>query len=123
VIFALYLAWDVVTKFLMYERPDDMGWWKGWNGIDAALRKTRRERFRRMVPTVICLVISWCLWKEFEPAKDERLLTADFALLSVVLLFRALKSLEGAIGGRWPRREKRSRGVWDFESSAPQHAW
>jgi hypothetical protein len=29
-IFALYLAWDVVTKFLMYERPNDMGWWKGW---------------------------------------------------------------------------------------------
>jgi hypothetical protein len=96
-IFALYLAWDVVTKFLMYERPDDMGWWKGWQGVDAALKKKRTDRFRRMVPTVICLLISWYLWNAFQSATAERLLVADFALLSVVLLFRALKSLEGAI--------------------------
>jgi hypothetical protein len=109
-IFALYLAWDVVTKFLMYERPDDMGWWKGWKGVDAALRKKRRERFWRVAPAVICLVISWYLWKAFEPATDERLLTADFALLSVVLLFRALKSLESAIWWKAaPKGEKKRR--------------
>ncbi len=96
-IFALYLAWDVVTKFFMYERHDEMGWWKGWTGVSAALKKKRTDRFRRMVPTVICLFISWYLWNAFQSATAERLLTADFALLSVVLLFRALKSLEGAI--------------------------
>jgi hypothetical protein len=109
-IFALYLAWDVVTKFLMYERPRDIGWWEGWKRVDTALRKKRTDRFRRMVPTVICLFISWYLWKAFEPAKDERLLTADFALLSVVLLFRALKSLESAIWWKaTPKGEKKQR--------------
>jgi hypothetical protein len=96
-IFALYLAWDVVTKVLMYERPDDLGWWKGWCGLDGALKKKRLDRLLRTVPTVICLFISWYLWHAFESATGERLLAADFALLSVVLLFRALKSLEGAI--------------------------
>jgi hypothetical protein len=109
-IFALYLAWDVVTKFLMYERPPDVGWWEGWKRVDTALRKKRTDRFRRMVPTVICLLVSVYLWKAFESAKDERLLTADFALLSVVLLFRALKSLEGAIWWKAaPKAEKKQR--------------
>jgi hypothetical protein len=109
-IFGLYLAWDVVTKFFMYERPDDMGWWEGWKGVSHALKKKRTERFRRMVPTAICFGLSWYLWDAFEPiTTGERLLTADFTLLSVVLMFRALKSLEGAIWWKPPTENEKRR--------------
>ena len=106
-IFALYLAWDFVTKVMMYER-NEMGWWKGWKHLDDALQKKRNERFRRIVPTAICLGLSLYLWRTFKSATDERLLTADFALLSVVLLFRALKSLVDAIWWKGaPKRRRR----------------
>jgi hypothetical protein len=65
--------------------------------VNPALKKKRMERLRRTVPTVICLGISWYLWHGFASANGERLLAADFSLLSVVLLFRALKGLEGAV--------------------------
>jgi hypothetical protein len=109
VIFALYFAWDVVTKVLMYERPGDVGWWRGWKALDAGRKKKRTERFSRIVPTVICLGISLYLWRAFNYATDERLLTADFALLCVVLLFRALKSLQAAISWRAGEKAQESR--------------
>jgi hypothetical protein len=91
-IFALYLAWDVVTKIFMYKRPANLGWWPGWKHLDPKLKKKRTAGIRRMGPTLICLAVSGFLWYAFGDAKDERLLSADLTLLSVVLLFRALKS-------------------------------
>ena len=116
-IFALYLLWDLVTKVLMYERHVGMGWWKGWWHLDLAQREKRNEGLRRIVPTSICLGISIYLLFAFTPAANERLLTADFALLSVVLLFRALKGWEGAISWnekivKKPRKHLRFRVLW-----------
>jgi hypothetical protein len=96
-IFALYLAWDVVTKIFMYKRPPDLGWWRGWKHLDRELKKKRNAGIRRMRPTAICLLVSGFLWYAFGDAKDERLLSADLTLLSVVILFRALKGLQTTI--------------------------
>jgi len=82
-IFLLYLLWDVVTKFVM-PRPD---------------RQTKQEweaSRLRIIPTAICLVLSCFVWRAFWDADYEHWLTADIALLSIVLLFRALKELFSA---------------------------
>jgi hypothetical protein len=89
VIFGLYVLWDLVTKVAMYERANrGIGWIRG-----LFAERESQLRLLRITPTVICFVLSWWLWRAFAGAKDEYLLTADFALLSMVLLFRALKSL------------------------------
>jgi hypothetical protein len=113
VIFGLYLAWDFVTKVVMYEPPEAVGWLRG-----LFTDKESAQRLVRIVPTVLCLAASWWLWRAFAGAQAEYLLSADFALLSMVLLFRALKSLIPAI---WPSevdlmankpRRLLFRGVW-----------
>ena len=98
-IFGLYVVWDVVTKVAMYERPSDAGWLRGWALLDSTARKEQVRRILRTAPTLICFAISWFLYRVFSGADGEFLLTADLALLSVVLLFRALKSLVPAM---WP---------------------
>lgn len=92
VIFGLYVVWDVVTKIVMYERPQQVSWIRG-----LFTDKDSQHRLLRILPTVICFVVSLWLWRAFEGASAEHLISADFALLSMVLLFRALKSLVPAI--------------------------
>ena len=79
-IFLLYLAWDVVTKFVMPLSPKET-------------EEEREQSQKRMYPTLVCLVLTGALWLAFLKIKTdyEHWLTADVALLSVVLLFRALK--------------------------------
>lgn len=95
VIFALYLAWDAVTKVAMYPKPAEASWWGGWRQLDLEKLSEQRQIIKRAWPTLICLVLSivlWWLFAAFDP-KHEHLLAADLALLSVVLLFRALKGV------------------------------
>ena len=82
-IFLLYIAWDAVTKICLYE-PDGVNSW--WRAAGA-----------RMVPTIICLTIAVFLWWAFQQVDDVHELTADFALLCLVMLFRALKNLVSAV--------------------------
>ena len=101
VIFALYLTWDAVTKVAMYPKPADASWVGGWWQLDGEKLREQKQIIKRAWPTLICLVLSIVLWRlfvAFDP-KHEHLLAADFALLSVVLLFRALK---GVIPGPKP---------------------
>lgn len=88
VIFVLYLLWDVVTKVVMQQAPR----------LSLLTDPKLRPSLYRIVPTLLCLGTSWWMWRAFPSAKSEYLLTADFALLSMVLLFRALK---GLISGIW----------------------
>jgi hypothetical protein len=85
-IFGLYIAWDAVTKVLIHERAVGAGWLSGmWKGA--------RDFLPRIVPTVICLAISWILYQGFKSSTDPaHLLSADFTLLWLVLGFRALKA-------------------------------
>ena len=102
VIFGLYLVWDLVTKVLMYEPPE------GEQRLLALFtNRDSRLQLLRIVPTALCFTASWWLWRSFTGARAEHLLTADFALLSMVLLFRALKSLIPAI---WPSEKDLKEG-------------
>ena len=95
VIFALYLAWDGVTKLAMYPKPAGASWFGGWRQLDAKVLKEQKQTMKRAWPTLVCLALSIVLWRvfaAFDP-KYEHLLAADLALLSVVLLFRALKGV------------------------------
>ncbi len=49
-----------------------------------------------MLPTVVCLTLAWLIWREVQTADVPHRLTADFALLCLVLCFRAGKDLVSA---------------------------
>lgn len=89
-IFFLYLIWDLVTKFAMCPRA-----------VDSQECQKQVETKKRVWPTLICLFLSVLLWRLFAAVdvRSEHLLAADLSLLSLVLLFRALK---GAIPGPGP---------------------
>jgi hypothetical protein len=84
VIFGTYCFWDVLTKVLDYlakghRRESFKEWFKKY-GI-------------RMFPTVICFLALIFTKPLFDRADPPHVLTADLALLFLVLLFRALKGL------------------------------
>lgn len=81
-IFLLYLLWDLVTKVIIYLKKPD-GHWLRLHGS-------------RMIPTVVCLVLARLVWRSVASADLLHRVSADFALLWLVLLFRALKDLISA---------------------------
>lgn len=87
-IFLLYLFWDVITKVVIYLKKPD-GHWLRLHGS-------------RMIPTVVCLALAVIVSGEVGSADLPHRLSADFALLSLVLLFRALKDLVSALFPRQP---------------------
>jgi hypothetical protein len=101
VIFALYLIWDLVTKVLMYRRPDHVRLGDGlpkwrssmasWLGSLDGLNMWFESDGVRMIPTIFCLGIAWVLRDQFKGADKLHWITADFALVFLILLFRALK--------------------------------
>ena len=88
-IFILYFVWDCVTKILIYRKKPEGQWLKNYGS--------------RMLPTVVCLVVACTIQRKVQTADLPHRLTADFALISVVLLFRALKDLASAC---FPREVK-----------------
>ena len=95
VIFGLYLAWDFVTKVLIYVR-------------DRNAKSSWAPEGARMVPTVVCFAFTLLVWQQAGMADDVHRMTVDLALLSLVLLFRALKDLASAL---MPRDDQASRGI------------
>ena len=81
-ILVLYLVWDCVTKIVMYRPKPGDHWW--------------RDNGSRMAPTVFCLIIGGVIWREVGGSDLPHQLSADFALLCLVLLFRTLKELVSA---------------------------
>jgi CDP-diglyceride synthetase len=82
-VFALYLAWDIVAKVFVYffgkqdgQRGARAPWW---------------PHGARMIPTGICILLARSMMSQFATADRPHYLTADLALLSLVLLFRSLK--------------------------------
>ncbi len=80
-IFWLYLVWDILTKIFMYPKQPKTSPPGTW--FD--------EAGKRMIPTVICLVLAYVTKSLISSADFPHWVTADLALLSLVLLFRALK--------------------------------
>lgn len=83
-VFCFYLVWDIVTKVATYRGWSEGSWLRknGW----------------RMAPTLACLLFAWWIWSQVGMADRVHLLSADFALLCLVLLFRALKEFVSATG-------------------------
>jgi hypothetical protein len=90
VVFALYLAWDIVTKIIIYCRKPE------------AERQWTRKYGSRMIPTVVCLILAFVARLVTSSADLPHYLTADFALLCLVLLFRALKDF---VSARIPKKK------------------
>jgi hypothetical protein len=94
VIFGTYIFWDVLTKLLDYleKRSDTEG-----SETEGREKQSFKEWFRkygiRMFPTIICFVTLIFVKPLLDRADSPHVLTADLALLSLVLLFRALKGL------------------------------
>ena len=104
VIFLLYFVWDVITKIVIYlKRPD--GHWLQLYGA-------------RMIPTIACLVVGGIVWLEVKDADLPHQISADFALLCLVLLFRALKDF---ISACFPRQEAANSSF--FQRTKLSMAW
>ncbi len=93
-IFWLYLLWDFLSKVIMY------------------LKEERREPWlrnygARFLPTFICLFLAYVIRCLVQNADAPHVLTADLALIGLVVFFRALKELVSAL---WPTSGKPSRG-------------
>jgi len=84
VIFGTYLIWDIVTKVIIYlvEKRTEL-WFRSYGA--------------RMLPTIVCFGLLWAVRPVLESADATHVLTADLSLVSLVLLFRALKGLTDAL--------------------------
>ena len=105
VIFCLYLFWDFVTRCVAC--------------FTAHKAKWLRNEGSRMLPTVICVVLAWLLWRTFSSTDRLHWLSADFALLCLVLLFRALKDLVS----RLLPRESRDSQPSKVDDEPPPSPW
>ena len=81
VIFGAYIFWDVTTKGVDYVN----------NRKTLSLAKWAREYGVRIIPTSACFVFLYSVRNYFYAADAPHVLTADFALVCLVLLFRTLK--------------------------------
>ena len=93
VIFILYLVWDILTKVIIS--------WRGREGPTRRLREHFDQSWRRfvgarMLPTGLCCILAWLIWRLVRTADPPHYLTADLSLFCLVLLFRALKELFSA---------------------------
>jgi uncharacterized membrane protein YfcA len=90
----MYLVWDGLTKW--------------------PLNKT--DKWARVAATAICLILAYFVRSWVQDADPPHVLTADFALLALVLLFRALKGLASALfpTETIPLDELRKKRGWAF---------
>lgn len=81
-IFVLYFAWDVLTKVVLYlkYRPKLEGKWLPNYGS-------------RMIPTFVGLLLVYATKRIVDSADSVHVITADLALLFVILFFRSLKDV------------------------------
>jgi hypothetical protein len=77
--FIVYFAWDLVTKIFLYEKHRDGNW--------------IRNCGLRMAPTIVCLGLSLMVRSQVKAADLVHYVSADLALISLALLFRALKDV------------------------------
>jgi len=119
IIFALYLAWDFLTKVIISGRDRVEPKTKWREHFD---RSWLRSTGSRALPTIVCLFLACLIWRWVGTADRPHYLTADFSLLWLVLLFRVLKELVSAYfpsplkpGSQEPRRmSKKSAVRWSI---------
>lgn len=84
VIFVTYVFWDLVTKGTDYVKRKTI-----------SLREWSAKYGVRMLPTIGCLVFLYLMKPYFYAADAPHVLTADIALVCLVLVFRTLKLVVG----------------------------
>lgn len=90
VVFGTYFIWDLVTKGAVYvERKKPL-----------SLKKWFEDYGVRIFPTVGCFIFVVWMKPRFELADPPHVVTADLALVCIVLLFRSLKVVTGPRAGR-----------------------
>ncbi len=123
IIFALYLLWDVLTKVCIYWKYRD----KSKKGLLEHYDSSWLRTFGvRMVPSTVCLILSCVTLWLVRKADAPHMLTADLAMIGLILLFRALKDFSSSFpkletGGQLPPEKigARNRAVrwmipWSF---------
>jgi hypothetical protein len=89
VVFCVYLVWDFVSKVPLYTKKKRSEPWFRNYGV-------------RIIPTLVCLILAYVTKRLVADIDAPHVLTADLALIFLVLLFRALKDLTSAL---FPRAE------------------
>jgi hypothetical protein len=102
VIFGAYLAWDILSKYVMQR------------GMKSSGSSSYSSDMLRIIPTLTCFILALVIKSLVEGADPPHVLAADFALISLVLFYRAAKDLMSAL---FPKPEVpgnlvRSRKYW-----------
>jgi hypothetical protein len=97
VIFAVYLGWDLITKGAIHfsdlkSKTNEKG--EAW--FRSSIKPWFKKYGVRLFPTIVCFILALILKALVSIANAPQMLAADLALLSLVLLFRALKDLASA---------------------------
>jgi hypothetical protein len=83
-IFWLYLLWDCLSKINVYRKEGRSEPWLKNYGV-------------RFIPTLVCLALAYLIKHWVQDADAPHVLSADLALIGLVLLFRALKHLASTL--------------------------
>lgn len=110
VIFALYFVWDIVTKIIIFRSAKrvylETGTWNRQKKI------WFRNNGTRMLPTILCCILGWATWRLTARADSVHAITADLALLCLVLFFRASKEWVSAQWLRVPHPRRLPNKRW-----------
>jgi hypothetical protein len=77
IIFCVYMVWDVVAKW--------------------PLTRNTKEDWLRSIPNLVCVLIALGIKYAVQNVSGWHIVAADFALLSLILFFRAFKDLVSAL--------------------------
>ncbi len=116
IIFAVYLVWDFITKVLIFWKYRDRSRKGLFQHYNAAWCLTSGVR---ILPSTSCLILAYVAMQLVKSVDAPHLLTADVAMVAIVLLFRALKDLtssfpkvqaDGSLSA-W-NKDKRRQALW-----------
>ncbi|MEI9978402.1 MAG: hypothetical protein WDN23_05275 [Edaphobacter sp.] len=93
IIFSLYLFWDLLTKILIFWKYRDKSKKGLFQHYNSAWWLTSGVR---ILPSTLCLVLAYFATRFVNNVDASHLLTADIAMIGIVLLFRALKDLSSS---------------------------
>jgi hypothetical protein len=93
IIFALYLFWDLITKVFIFWKYRDKSKKELRQHYDSLWWRTSGVR---MLPSTACLVLSCITIRLVKNVDAPHMLTADFAMIAIILLFRSLKDFSSS---------------------------
>jgi hypothetical protein len=83
-VFCVYLIWDIFSKVIIYRSKKRSEAWFSTYGV-------------RIVPTALCVALAYSIKRTVGVADPPHVLTADLAMIGLLLLFRSLKDLASSL--------------------------